>query len=419
MENSKRRRRSASAGPVQCRMLEPLLDAGRNVFKQLEQIFGAGCFKQPLLQEHILSVLQHHVESCANGSTAMHRVVADGLTYVQDGKSRIYEVAETLFTMALLCLKCDTDNSCRELIGKIIRLQMEAVSLVTEAGWPWTRQLSISRWFTFLSCSPEDRQMLSLYPDNKTAANVTALRYYLAGARDVIFRLPFRVDNPATTRAADTQVPEGFALKDVHLYDFPIRRSQDNTTLTPLGLACQAVLPEVIAVLLQQGAAPVLYQAGLTETPLGQLTEPLVVILRMLNKSRTWREWEIGGINEAMLESLQKQEQILENSLVRCVTLLMRTIRNIPVQFYEKTDSKAIEKAQGIGFGNDGKMTMYLLSHYQHLVPPDRINSVPVLQHLCRLKIRQILRINRNLPDGIKQLPITWVLVPYLNLIYD
>ena len=402
---------------VQCRLLEPILTQDSNVFKQLEQMFGIGCFTRPLLQEHILSILQRHVQTCPDRSAGLDRVVRDGLAYVQDGKARIYEVAETLFTMALLCLKCDTDLHCKDLISRIIRLQMEAVSLVTEAGWPWTRQLSISRWFTFLSSAPEDRQMLSLYPGDETTDHVTALRYYLSGARDVIFRLPFRADGPVTPLPGDMQVPEGFALRDVHLYDFPIRRSQDNSTLTPLGLACQAVSPHVIAVLLQQGAAAVLFQAGLTETPLGQLTEPLAVLFRMLNKSRTWREWDIGGINEAMLESLQKQEQVLERSLIKCVSLLLRAVHNIPIQFYEKNDPTAIEKAQGFGKTKTGKDTFYLLGHYKHLIPTRRINCVGTLQHLCRLRVRSILRENRQLPDGIRELPVTWVLLPYLNLV--
>ena len=426
---TKRKRRSNETAQavslINNQSLQRALDLESNVFKQIEQLFGVGCFTRPLTQDHVFSLLQHQVKSADDSPNMLDRVVQDGLVFVQAGKQRIYEVAEALFTMALLCFKCDADTKLhRSLISKIIRLQMEAVSLVTEAGWPWTRQLSISRWFTFLSSAPEDRQMQSLYPGEETADHVSALSYYLTGAKDVVFRLPFRViegfDMPSLSSPNDAaiHVPDGFALRDVQLFDFPIRRSQDNSTMTPLGLACQAVAPSIVMVLLQQGAAPVLFQAGLTETPLGSLTEPLTVIFRMLNKSRTWREWDIGGIHPSMLESLRTQERSIERTLSKCLELLLRTITNIPVQFYKKTDEKVLEKCHGIGKDARGKITFFLLEYYRHLIPVDRLNCPPTLQHLCRLRVRRILCQSKHLPDEIDSLPITWLLVPYLKLLY-
>lgn len=158
----------------------------------------------------------------------------------------------------------------------------------------------------------------------------------------------------------------------------------------PLRVAIQHGAPDILLIMLRYGAS-------IESDKLAP--SPMEIILAKLSEF----EEQVGD---------QKEISYPEH-LLKCLRMLLRTVTTV----YVRTPDHIAD--------HSGILSVSLHEQYpdlvkRNLIPPERSGIYPAeLKHLCRCKIREILRAKWTLPQGIKRLQIPESLKNYLDLLQD
>ncbi|XP_037026489.1 uncharacterized protein LOC119067538 [Bradysia coprophila] len=193
--------------------------------------------------------------------------------------------------------------------------------------------------------------------------NTRAMVYFLQHATNVGLSFPVYLNKFEGT-------------KMIRFIDIPI---ESCGTSSPLRVALQASQPDILLILLRYGAEPSPTDGGIPP------------VLALLDK---------------LVES-PKRRYLYQ--LVSCLKILLRTISIIEMPFkpylFEYRKSMFIEK--------------YEVLFEDGLISREQVFGVVKLKHLCRCTIRDILRNNSQLPNGINKLKLPKTLKRYIDMMED
>lgn len=197
--------------------------------------------------------------------------------------------------------------------------------------------------------------------------NIRALVYFLDHA--ISGRLEYRCESSPIKR---------------RLIDVPM---ESYGQVLPLRVAIQHGAPDILLIMLRYGASVESDELA---------PSPMEIILTKLSEFEAERE-----------------EVVYPEHMLTCLKLLLRTVT---IAYVRTPDHIA---------ARSGILSVSLHEQYpslanRNLIPPERSGIRPAeLRHLCRCRIRETLRSNWALPQGIKKLQIPESLRNYLDLLQD
>ncbi|XP_055380871.1 uncharacterized protein LOC129611655 [Condylostylus longicornis] len=194
---------------------------------------------------------------------------------------------------------------------------------------------------------------------NNQEENTKAVVYFLEHATWLNFHLPFVINNY-----------EGEKL--LRFIDIPIESCGKSS---PLRVALQATAPDILLILLRYGAEPLPNDGG---------SSPVL----------------------SLLDKLLDCDRKYVYQMVICLKILLKNIPIIEMPFkpylYEERKERFLDK--------------YGCLLLDKIITKEQVFGVMSLKHLCRCRIRDLLRQNSQLPIGIDTLRLPKKLQRYIDL---
>jgi len=261
-----------------------------------------------------------------------------------------------LYVAAKLCYDWDLGNS--EIVGRLLNDIFYCEKTFERLLVGAIFGTRVTHFLSGWKCDFEDRR-----------ENICALVYFLDHA--ISGRLEYRCESSPMKR---------------RFIDVPM---ESYGQVLPLRVAVQHGEPDILLIMLRYGASVESDRLA---------PSPIEIILMKLSE----------------LEAQPGQPQVVyPENLLTCLKLLLRTVAVICV----RTPDHIADRS--------GVLSVSLHEQYpdlmnRDLIPPERSGIRPAeLRHLCRCRIREILRTNWTLPHGIKSLQIPASLRDYLDLLRD
>ncbi|XP_017874100.1 PREDICTED: uncharacterized protein LOC108621346 [Drosophila arizonae] len=189
--------------------------------------------------------------------------------------------------------------------------------------------------------------------------NVRAMVYFLKHATREQLTLP-------------VWIPRFEQERQLRFIDVPIESCGRSS---PLRIALQANAPELLLILLRYGAAP--------QPPDGGTSVIIALLDKLIENGRNY-----------------------SCELVLCLQILMRNVPMIEMPFKPMVYGTRRE----MFFERYGRLLM------DKIVGKEQVYGVPTLRHLCRCRIRDVLREHNQLPNGIDTLRLPKRLQRYIDL---
>ncbi|XP_034488667.1 uncharacterized protein LOC117792578 [Drosophila innubila] len=189
--------------------------------------------------------------------------------------------------------------------------------------------------------------------------NVRAMVYFLKHATREQLKLP-------------VWIPRFEQEHQLRFIDVPIESCGCSS---PLRIALQANAPELLLILLRYGAAP--------QPPDGGTSVIIALLDKLIENGRNY-----------------------SYELVLCLKILLRNVVMIEMPF------KPIEYASR----RETFFKRYGILLMDKIIAKEQVYGVPTLRHLCRCRIRDILREHNQLPNGIDTLRLPKRLQRYIDL---
>lgn len=192
--------------------------------------------------------------------------------------------------------------------------------------------------------------------------NTRAMVYFLEHATILGFELPFTISKYEEE-------------KMLRFIDIPIESCGKSS---PLRVALQASAPDILMILLRYGAEPSPPDGG---------SSPVI----------------------SLLDKLLEKERRYTYQLVSCLQILLKNISLIemPYKLFTYEDRK--------NMFNEKYGVLFL----DNIIQREQVFGVMTLKHLCRCRIRDLLRYNSQLPGGIETLRIPRKLQRYIDLMEE
>ncbi|XP_060645794.1 uncharacterized protein LOC132784288 [Drosophila nasuta] len=189
--------------------------------------------------------------------------------------------------------------------------------------------------------------------------NVRAMVYFLKHATREQLMLP-------------VWIPRFEQERQLRFIDVPIESCGCSS---PLRIALQANAPELLLILLRYGAAP--------QPPDGGTSVIIALLDKLIENGRNY-----------------------SYELVLCLKILLRNVAMIEMPFKPIVYASRRE----MFFERYGRLLM------DKIIGKEQVYGVPTLRHLCRCRIRDILREHNQLPNGIDTLRLPKRLQRYIDL---
>ena len=227
------------------------------------------------------------------------------------------------------------------------------------------------------------------------------LEYFLSQAHNLAITIQF-----SELDLTQNNLPYHTYGCDVRFVDAPLPGSRGST---PLLLACHAINPAAVLLLLRYGADPL--RSGQLHRVIGlQFQHPLYVLLTKLNASVFWLSHH-QHLDVTLKEQFMKTHNRQVNDIRQCLRYFCRAAVNLPI---------GISGEGSTVRDNIGKV-FYLHPAQQDAVPVTRTKEPAELCHQARCLIRQHLHQHSNLdqPSSIQKLPLPTLIKRYLDLLID
>ncbi|XP_030564023.1 uncharacterized protein LOC115764883 isoform X1 [Drosophila novamexicana] len=189
--------------------------------------------------------------------------------------------------------------------------------------------------------------------------NVRAMVYFLKHATRRQLTLP-------------VWIPRFEQERQLRFIDVPIESCGRSS---PLRIALQANAPELLLILLRYGAAP--------QPPDGGTSVIIALLDKLIENGRNY-----------------------SYDLVLCLKILLRNVSMIEMPFKPIVYASRRE----MFFERYGRLLM------DKIIGKEQVYGVPTLRHLCRCRVRDILREHNQLPNGIDTLRLPKRLQRYIDL---
>ena len=376
----------------------------QNLFKDFQKTSGITCFGNIEAVNKIKRQLHRLLAMYGNYRVVVKKIVKSALDFYTTSKEDLEGMPQCLqdefslvgvLALALhLCERfriMDEPDTVKDLMRKI-----------------FDEDVGFDRFCLFLDPLVFPYEIDSiLFPEpvgqvhNMIPKYLNVLEYFLSQAHNLTITIQY-----SELDLTQRNLPYHTYGCDVRFVDAPLPGSRGST---PLLLACHAINPDAVLLLLRYGADPL--RSGQLHRVIGlQFQHPLYVLLTKLNASVFWLSHH-QHLDVTLRDQFMKTHLRQVDDIRLCLRYFGRAAVQLPIAFADGGSTIR---------DNSGKI-FYLHPAHHDAVPLSRTKDPAELCHLARCSIRKYIQqhCQRDPSSSISKLPLPSLIKRYLDLLTD